>query len=207
MADFTLPPAQTLIAGMTGSGKSTFAYRYLLNAPAACRFVFDDLGRAATRLGIPPVFTWEQCNEALARQWVIFNPHQVYPGNTKQAFRDFCTWVYNWARGGPGKKLFLVDEVWQWQNNLEIPRELALVVQTGREENLEFVSATQLPHKINASITGQSTELVCFRLGEPLALKRVGELGADIAEISALPLGHWVSYNRLTGGKTAGKVF
>jgi len=41
---------------------------------------------------------------------------------------------------------------------------LSLAVQTGREENLELVTATQLPHKINASITGQSTELVCFRL-------------------------------------------
>ena len=45
-------------------------------------------------------------------------------------------------RRGVGKKLFLVDEVWQWQNNHEIPRELALCVQTGREENLELVTAT-----------------------------------------------------------------
>lgn len=207
MADFTLPPAQTLIVGMTGSGKSTFAYRYLLNAPAACRFIFDDLGRAATRLGIAPVFTAAECEAALASQWVIFNPHRMFPGDTKAAFRWFCSWVYDCAQRGPGKKLLLVDEVWQWQNNLEIPRELALAVQTGREENLELVSATQLPHKINASITGQSTELVCFRLGEPLALARVRDLGANVEEVSALPLGQWVSYNRLTGGKMAGKVF
>ena len=62
---------------------------------------------------------------------------------------------------------------WPWQNNQEIPRELALCVQTGREENLELVTATQLPHKVNASVTGQCTELVCFRLGEPLALSRI----------------------------------
>ena len=37
MGDFRLEPALTAIVGMTGSGKSTFAYRYLLNAPAACR--------------------------------------------------------------------------------------------------------------------------------------------------------------------------
>ena len=70
-----------------------------------------------------------------------------------------------------------------------------------------MVCATQLPHKVNASITGQSTELICFRLSEPLALSRVGELGADRGAVSALPLGSYVSWNRLTGGKLAGRVF
>jgi hypothetical protein len=100
-----------------------------------------------------------------------------------------------------------VDEVWQWQTNQEMPRELALCVQTGREEALELVCCTQLPHKVNASITGQSTELVCFRLGEPLALARVRELGADLAEVQRLPLGQFVAYNRLSGGKLKSRIF
>lgn len=207
MSDYTLPPANTLIVGMTGSGKSTFALRYLLNANAACRFIFDDLGRAAVRLGIRPCFTEHDCVTALATRWVVFNPHRMFPGDTKAAFRWFCSWVYHVSQGGPGKKLFLVDEVWQWQNNQDIPRELALVVQTGREENLELVCATQLPHKVNASVTGQSTELVCFRLQEPLALARVRELGGDAARVSELPLGKFVSVNRLSSGTLAGEVF
>ena len=207
MGDYTLPPANTLIVGMQGSGKTTFALRYLLNAPAACRFIFDDLGRAAVRLRIRPAFTARDVEEALSTRWVVFNPHRMFPGDTKSAFRWFCHWVYETSRRGPGKKLFLVDEVWQWQDNMQLPRELALVVQTGREENLELVSATQLPHKVNAAITGQSTELVCFRLCEPLALSRVGELGADRAEVSALPLGQYAAWNRLSGGKLGGKLF
>lgn len=207
MSDFTLPPANTLIVGMTGCGKSTFAYRYLVNANAACRFIFDDLGRAATRLKIAPVFFEKQCEAALQDRWVVFNPHRMFPGATKDGFRWFCQWVYAAARRGPGKKLFLVDEVWQWQSNMEMPRELALVVQTGREENLELVCATQLPHKVNASVTGQSTELVCFRLNEPLALNRVKELGADADSVKNLPLGEFVSYNRLNSGTLTGKVF
>ena len=47
----------------------------------------------------------------------------------------------------------------------------------GRAENLELMTATQLPHKGNASVTGQATEVVCFRLDEPLALSRIRELG------------------------------
>jgi hypothetical protein len=45
------------------------------------------------------------------------------------------------------------------------------------------------------------------RLSEPLALSRVAELGADRGAVSALPLGSFVSWNRLSGGKLAGKVF
>jgi hypothetical protein len=207
VADYTLPPANTLIVGMTGSGKTTFALRYLLNAPVACRFIFDDLGRAATRLRIRPAFTARECEEALATRWVVFNPHRMFPGDTKNAFRWFCQWVFDCARRGGGKKLLLVDEVWQWQTNQEMPRELALCVQTGREEALELVCCTQLPHKVNASITGQSTELVCFRLGEPLALARVRELGADPGAVQALPLGAFMAWNRLTGGKICSRIF
>jgi len=53
----------------------------------------------------------------------------------------------------------------------------------------------------------RSVELVWFRLSEPLALSRVAELGADRAAVSALPLGSFVSGNRISGGKLAGKVF
>jgi hypothetical protein len=207
MADYTLPPANTVIVGMTGSGKTTFALRYLLNAPAACRFIFDDLGRAATRLRIRPAYTALEVENALATRWVVFNPHRMFPGDTKSAFRWFCQWVYDVSRRGQGKKLLLVDEVWQHQDNMQLPRELALVVQTGREENIELVCATQLPHKINASITGQSTELVCFRVDERLALQCVRDLKTDPDAVQALPLGQFISYNRLSGGKLAGKVF
>ena len=207
MGDHTLEPANTLIVGMTGSGKSTYAYRYLLNAPAACRFIFDDLGRAATRLKVRPVGTVKQCEDALASRWVIFNPHVMFPGATRDAFRWFCKWSYEVSKRGPGKTLLLVDEIWQWQNNLAIPQELALVCQTGREENLELVCCTQMPHKINSSITGQSTELVCFRTDERLALDAVRDLRGEVAKVENLPPGEWISYNRISRGVMTGKVF
>ena len=81
------------------------------------------------------------------------------------------------------------------------------MAQTGRVENLEMLTATQLPHEIHASITGQSTELVCFRLDEALALDKVEELGADRAAVQSLPLGSFMAWNRLSRGRLAGKVF
>jgi hypothetical protein len=131
----------------------------------------------------------------------------MFPGDTASAFRWFCQWTYDCARRGPGKEVLLVDELWQWCSPNAIPRELALVAQTGCEENLELLVATQLPHKINASITGQSTGLVCLRLTEPLALNRVAELGADREAVAALPPGSFISWNRMSGARLAGRVF
>lgn len=207
MADFTLPPANTLIVGMTGSGKSTFALKYLQAANVAARFIFDDLGRAATRLNLRPSYTAKEIEAALPSRWVIFNPHRMFPGDTKNAFLWFCDWTYQASRRGPGKKLFLVDELWQWTSPNVIPRELAMVCQTGREEHLELVTATQLPHKVNASIIGQTTELVCFRTDERLALDCIRDLRAEADLVANLPLGRFIAYNRLTHGRLVGRMF
>ena len=207
MSDYTLPPCSTLLCGMTGSGKTTFALRYLLNVSAACRFVFDDLGQCAARLKLPHAGTAAELEAALATRWVIFNPHRMFPGDTAGAFRFFCQWAYDCSRRGPGKKVLLVDELWKFCSPNQIPKELAVVAQPGRVENLELVTATQLPHKIHASISGQSTELVCFRLDEPLALDKVQELGADRDAVQGLPLGSFIAWNRLSRARLDGKVF
>jgi DNA helicase HerA-like ATPase len=207
MSDYTLPPCLTLVCGMTGSGKTTLAILYLLNVSAACRFVFDDLGQIASRLRVRHSSTSAELEAALDTRWVVYNPHRMFPGDIASGFRFFCQWAYDCSRRGPGKKVLLVDEAWRFQHNNQVPRELATVAQTGRAENLELVCATQLPHKVHASITGQSTELVCFRLQEPLALKRVQELGADAEVVQGLPLGAFVSWNRLSGAKLDGRVF
>ena len=192
---------------MTGSGKTTFAIRYLLNVPAACRFVFDDMGQVAARLKRPQAGTAAELESALGSKWVIFNPHRMFPGDVTAAFAFFCQWAFDASRRGPGKKVFVADEVWRFCSPQAIPRELAVIAQMGRAENLELVTATQLPHKVNASITGQSTELVCFRLDDRLALQTVAELGANPDQIRTLPLGSFHALNRLSRGMLAGQLW
>ena len=207
MSDYTLAPCSTLVVGMSGSGKTTFALRYLLNVPAACRFVFDDLGQIASRLAMPHAATAAELEAALATRWVIFNPHRMFPGDAAAAFAFFCQWAFDASRRGPGKKVFLADEVWRWCSPGSIPRELAQLAQAGRAENLELMTVTQLPHRVNASITGQATELVCFRTDERLALDRVEELGAGRTIVQELPLGAFVALNRLSRGRISGRLF
>jgi hypothetical protein len=207
VSDYTLPPCCTAIVGKTGSGKTTFALRYLLNVPAACRFVFDDLGQVSRRLVLPHASTSAELEAALSRRWVIFNPHRMFPGDAAAAFRFFCAWVFGCAQRGPGKKVLLVDEVWRWCSPNGIPKELAAVAQMGRSEHLELVVATQMPHKIHGSIIGASTELVCFRLDEVHALEKVEELGGDPALVRALPMGTFQAWNRISDATLSGRVF
>jgi len=72
---------------------------------------------------------------------------------------------------------------------------------------VQLLTGTQEPHRVNSSIVGQAAELVCFRLQEPKAWNCIRDLGADPDLVGALPLGSFVSYNRLSGGKLAGNCF
>jgi DNA helicase HerA-like ATPase len=197
----------TLVVGMTGSGKTTFTIRYLLNVTCACRFLFDDGGRFSRRLRVTPACTARQVEEALPTRWVIFNPVQMFPDDYAAGFAWFCQWVFDCAGRGPGLKVLVVDELWQWADSRTIPRTLRLCTQAGRERGVQLLTGTQEPQRVNSSIVGQAAELVCFRLQEPKAWNCIKELGADPEQVGALPLGSFVSWNRLSGGKLAGKVF
>ena len=67
--------------------------------------------------------------------------------------------------------------------------------------------ATQTPQRINASISGSCTELVCFRLDEGNAQDTVEELRADRAGVQSLPPGSWLALNRISDARLAGRVF
>ncbi len=200
-------PAHTLVVGMTGSGKTSFTIRYLLNVVCACRFLFDDGGRFSRRLRVTPAYTARQVEAALASRWVLFNPCKMFPDDYAAGFAWFCQWVFDCAGRGPGLKVLTVDELWQWADARTIPRQLRLCTQAGRERGVQLFTATQEPHRVNSTIVGQASELVCFRLQEPKAWECIKDLGADVEQVSQLPLGSFIAYNRLSGAQLAGRLF
>ena len=216
MPDFTLEPQNTLVVGMTGSGKTTFVVRYLLNVAPACRFLFDDENRVAPRLKLKPHFTLAECEAALASRWVVFNPARMFlpvDGDkdilapSRRAFRWFCAWVFDCAARAPGLKVVSLPEIWRYCTPDSIPPEFARLMQQGRELGVHVVLDTQRPELVNQSIVGAATELVSFKLLSPDALRTVERIGADRQRVAALPLGSYISQNRLTGGTLAGRVF
>ncbi|MGH7940230.1 MAG: hypothetical protein ACREE6_02800 [Limisphaerales bacterium] len=66
---------------------------------------------------------------------------------------------------------------------------------------------TQEPHRLNSSLLGQTTELVCFRLQEPKAWDCIRDLGMDVDRVKNLPLGEFTSLNRLSCGTITGRLF
>jgi hypothetical protein len=220
MPDFSLEPQNTLVVGMTGSGKTTFVIKLLLNSNPACTFIFDDENRTAPRLKINAITTDHGFESALARRWVVFNPATMFVpqdgdrdlfATKRRAFRWFCTKVYEVCQRGPGQKIISIPEIWRFCTPDSIPMEFARLMQMGRELNTHVICDTQHPERVNESVLGASTELVCFKLLGPRsdALATIAKLGADGSKIGSVdfPKGSFIAYNRLTGGQLAGKMF
>jgi glycine cleavage system aminomethyltransferase T len=68
-----------------------------------------------------------------------------------------------------------------------MPRNFRLCCQAGREYGIQLLLDTQEPHRVNFSVIGQTTELVCFRLQEPKAWDCIRALGADVERVKGLP--------------------
>jgi len=196
----------TICAGVSGTGKSTFALRYLVNAPLAIRFCFDPDGEFADRLGLEPAQDAYGLGLALCNSWVIFDPHGIFPGRINEAFAFFCEWSFTVSESIPGRKCLVVDEVWKYCTPNAIPEELALVTQTGRKRGLGLLVNTQLPNKLNGSILNEVSEFVCFRLQQDKALEKAAEYGFDVEEVKALADLQFVARNLDSGGELRGRI-
>jgi len=196
----------TIVAGLSGTGKSTFALRYLVNAPLAVRFCFDVEGEFAQRLKLPPASEPYELQLHACRGWVLFDPHKLFEGHVEEAFEFFCEWAYRFSGLIPGKKVLVVDEVWKYCTPAAIPEELALVTQSGRKWGLALLVNTQLPNKLNGAILNEVSEFVCFRLQQDKALEKVAEYGFDAEELKALPDLQFVARNLDSGGELRGRI-
>jgi hypothetical protein len=216
MSDYSLPPCVTLVFGRAGSGKTTFAFRYLVNAaweqecnqnPSACTFIFDWKLEASQRLGIAACGSLAQCEAAIKNRWVVFNPAIMFQARQRDAFRWFCTWVFEVSRRGPGKKIIYVDELWRFADAQSLPIELETIARMGRSENLELLSSTQHPRDYHRDIRAEVTEWVCFSMDEPGELDAVRHYFREVDKIVSLPRGSFIGYNRESGAQMAGKLF
>jgi hypothetical protein len=196
----------TIVAGLSGTGKSTFALRYLVNAPLAVRFCFDVEGEFAERLGLPPAREPYDLQLHACQGWVLFDPHQLFAGRIEEAFSFFCEWTYRFSERVPGKKVLVVDEVWKYCTPNAIPPELALVTQSGRKRGLALLVNTQLPNKLNGSILNEVSEFVSFRLQQDKALEKAAEYGFDLEELKALADLQFVARNLDSGGERRGRI-
>ena len=230
MSDWSLPARVTLVFGRSESGKTTFCYRYIVNAmtpqdanpePVGSVFIFDWKLEAQDRLGIPAVSSQAGCEAALASRAVVFNPHIMFPGTTytrnpegekvwndeKMAFRWFCKWVYEVSKRGPGRKIIYLDELAQFSSKYYVPPELGQIVRLGRAENLELITSTQYPRDYHSTIRGGVTEWVCFSTTEECELAAVRDYYRGVDKAAGLFKGEFLAYNRNSRCEMAGRLF
>ena len=200
-----MKPSVTLICGRSGSGKTTFAARYLLNTPADVRLVFDPDREFAALLAQPQAETLTEIDLAVRAGWCLVDPDGIWP-DRKNAFDRFCTLAWAFSEHISGRKIMVVDEVWQYCDPYKIPETLAHCVQQGRKRGLETVFITQRPQRLNQSLLGQCTELVSFSLQEPRGLDALTSLGIDPAPLPSLPFHTWRAWNLLSGGTHYGTL-
>jgi hypothetical protein len=153
-----------VVAGCSGSGKSTVAICYLLNAKLTCRFIFDPSGEYAIRFQQRACTTPEELNAAIGTGWVIFDPATLFPGDNVTAFKMFCEWAWTMSRDLPGQKILFADEIWQFCSPNAIPQPLAAICQNGRKNGIGLLVTTQRPNRMNEAIIGEATEFIGFRL-------------------------------------------
>ena len=190
-------------------GKTTFCYRYMLNAPGvACRFIFDDRGQAAQRLKIKPARTEKDCEAALASRWVCFDPHFMFPAaKLADGLRWFCDWSYRVSGRGKGEKVIYLDELWQWVDSRNAPPdEIQTIVRTGSFHGLQFLASTHSPVEFHRDIRRLVTEWVCFRMEEPGDLDAVRPYFAGVDAVTTLPRYHYIAYDRETKEQMAAQI-
>jgi ABC-type polar amino acid transport system ATPase subunit len=80
--------AKILITGRSGSGKSTYFTRLVLQSRYHYRFVFDHEAEFQQRTKYPAATSAAELSEQLAgRRLVIFDPAELFPGRTPEAFQ------------------------------------------------------------------------------------------------------------------------
>jgi|ERR1041385_859972 hypothetical protein len=195
----------TLVPGVSGSGKTTFALRYLINAPLDFRFIFDLGGDYSERMQLEPARDAYGLDKQLCQGWVLFDPEWLYPGRPQEAFEFFCDWVFCISERVPGRKCLVVDEAYRYQSSNGIPPDFLKCIFDGRKRGLEVLVNVVAPNKLNSAIQDGWTECICFRLQRGKALEICADWGFDPEQVAALPDLHFISRTN-AGAELRGRI-
>lgn len=203
---FDHPSTKILVTGKSGSGKTTYGLRVLSNARYDYRFVFDGESELASRLRLKPCRSPDALMTSLSGRWVLFDPVPAF-ASPAQGLAFFCEWSFQMCARLPGRKLIMIDELWKYTNANTVPKELELVVFTGRRVGLDCLFLSQRPNRIHNSIRDALSEIVCFRLQDKNSLEFVRENGFDDGAIRELAPGQFVAMGLDNGAVETGRVF
>lgn len=183
------------IFGGSGTGKTTYARKFLCNAKATCRFLFDAEGEFARTFGLKACRTSAEFDRAVPTGWVCYDPHDMFPGDQEGALVWFSKVVFAYGDALPGRKFFVVDEFGSHVTPTNVPKPVKVILQMGRRYGIDGVFMAQQPNEIPDTILSQITETVCFQLTSdtPKTVNFLRKFGLDVETVAHLPQFHWIS--------------
>jgi hypothetical protein len=187
------------VFGGSGSGKSTYAMKFVANAPAKCVFLFDPEGEFSDCMNLQPARTTYELDQAIRSGWVCFDPHTMFPGELEKALEYFTQLALTAAKLIPGRKFFVIDELGNYVTGSTVPKPLKILAQTGRRYGVDCVFIGQQPNHIHNAIRCQLTEVICFQLTEDCALEFPKKFGFDVEAIRALQPFQFIARNNRGG--------
>jgi DNA helicase HerA-like ATPase len=184
------------VFGGSGTGKTTYAAKFLANTTARCRFIFDPEGDFCQLMHLLPARTTFEIDQATHTGFVAFDPHTMFPGELERALEFFSSYALQASKQIPGRKFFAVDELGRYTSGHDVPAPLKTIVQSGRRFGLDSVFVAQQPNELHNTVRCQLSEVVCFQLIEERALEFPASFGFNAEEIRALaPRGEFICRN------------
>lgn len=201
-------PTKILVTGKSGTGKSTYFTRYVLNSAHDWKFIFDHEGEFQQRLDCGAVYELAGLEEPLQEErWVIYDPSKEFPGETEAAFDKFLGWVFARCATLPGTKLFACDELQKMVGTMSVTHNLTCLLETGRRRGLDCVMISQQPNAIHNRVREQLTEVVTFQQLTDNAIDFLAQIGFDAEQVRALHPGEFWARSLSTSAEARGRVF
>jgi GTPase SAR1 family protein len=204
-------PTKILIVGMSGSGKSTYQTRYVLNTSDKFRhcFIFDHKLEFQERCRIPACFSIDEVLERVKKneRFLSYHGSQEFPGDSERAFQFFSRWSFEIASVLQTKCLFVADEVNRFTTSYDMGDDFKLLVEDGRLQGLDFCGTTHAANQISNRLRLQLTEIVALRTREKIPLQFLEEQGFDPEEVYNLKTGQFITLNLDQVRFVRGKLF
>jgi predicted AAA+ superfamily ATPase len=206
--------SKVLIAGASGTGKTTFALAYMLGKIREYSriFIFDSEDELAGRIGAEAHTSFQSMlrDENDAHPFRIFDPAVNFASDYETAFSLFCKSVYDYActRNENEKPMLVVfDEIQKHNTPHDIEPSLKAILQTGRRRKLDFLAITQAPNEVSNKMRNQCTEIVAFRLVDWNASKFVERFGVTPETLIKLRDGEFLHISVADYVTTKGNLF
>lgn len=204
-------PTKVLIAGASGTGKTTFALGYIAaDLMHGSVLIYDWQSEIAGRLNVPPVpLDAGAIFARLADHRLCCVDPLLTETRGEDGLAELCPIARAWAAEQHQPSLLVVDELHRLGTTAAngLPEQFVDALEFGRRDGLDVLVISQAPNLLNNRIRNQTTEAVLFRLIDERAAKWCEPFGIDRETLLNLDRGQFCYLNVDTGANWRGRIF